>query len=429
MAFTLFCLLFLGLLCAGLPLGFVFLVPSLVYMVLSDIPLVLAGQMMLQQFLKFVLIAIPLYIFAGELMNAAGVTNRIFNFAHSLCGHIRGGLGHVNVIASMIFAGMSGSAAADAAGLGRIEIKAMVAIGYRPAFAAAISASSSVIGPIIPPSIGLILYASIAEVGVDWLFLAGFLPGVLIGLALMVAIYLQVLLGREVCPVTPFPGWKTLAHRFVTAAPAVASPVVIVGGMVTGYFTPTEAGVIAVAIALSLGLIYRELSWEGFASSVMRSVRGTSSIMFILATVSCFAWVLTVEKAPDYVADLLLSLTRERWLLMGLILLTLLFLGLFETASANLLIVAPILVPIAPQLGLDLVHLGVVLVFALVIGNVTPPVGICLFIVQDITRLPMNVIVRANAPYLIALIIALILVAYLPEITLWLPKQFGYQNV
>ena len=329
----------------------------------------------------------------------------------------------------MIFAGMSGSAAADAAGLGRIEIKAMVASGYRPAFAAAISASSSVIGPIIPPSIGLILYASIAEVGVDWLFLAGFLPGVLIGLALMVAIYLQVLLGREVCPVTPFPGWKTLAHRFVTAAPAVASPVVIVGGMVTGYFTPTEAGVIAVAIALSLGLIYRELSWEGFASSVMRSVRGTSSIMFILATVSCFAWVLTVEKAPDYVADLLLSLTRERWLLMGLILLTLLFLGLFETASANLLIVAPILVPIAPQLGLDLVHLGVVLVFALVIGNVTPPVGICLFIVQDITRLPMNVIVRANAPYLIALIIALILVAYLPEITLWLPKQFGYRNL
>lgn len=428
MAFTLFCLLFVGLLFVGLPIGFVFLVPSLVYMALSDVSLVLAGQMMLQQFLKFVLLAIPLYVFAGELMNATGVTNRIFNFAHAMFGHVRGGLGHVNVVGSMIFAGMSGSAAADAAGLGRIEIKAMVEAGYRPAFAAAISATSSVIGPIIPPSIGLVLYGSIAEVGIDWLFLAGFMPGVLLGIALMVAIYLQVLFGQEACPLTPYPGWGALGRRFIAAAPAIASPIVIVGGMVTGVFTPTEAGVIAVAIALGLGLSYRELSWAGFIDAVMRSVRGTASIMFILATVSCFAWVLTVEKAPDHVADLLLSLTSERWLLMGLILLTLLFLGLFETASANLLIVAPILVPIAPQLGLDLVHLGVVLVFALVIGNVTPPVGICLFIVQDITRLPMSVIVRATGPYLVAMILALILVAYLPEITLWLPKQFGYRG-
>ena len=428
MAFTLFCLLFVGLLFVGLPIGFVFLVPSLVYMALSDVPLVLAGQMMLQQFLKFVLLAIPLYVLAGELMNATGVTNRIFDFAHALCGHVRGGLGHVNVIGSMIFAGMSGSAAADAAGLGRIEIKAMVEGGYRPAFAAAISATSSVIGPIIPPSIGLVLYGSIAEVGIDWLFLAGFMPGVLLGIALMIAIYLQVVFGHEICPLTPFPGWRALGWRFIAAAPAIASPIVIVGGMVTGIFTPTEAGVIAVAIALFLGLAYRELSWAGFTDAVMRSVRGTASIMFILATVSCFAWVLTVEKAPDHVADLLLSLTSERWLLMALILLTLLFLGLFETASANLLIVAPILVPIAPQLGLDLVHLGVVLVFALVIGNVTPPVGICLFIVQDITRLPMSVIVRATGPYLVAMILALILVAYLPEITLWLPKFLGYRG-
>ena len=218
MAFTLFCLLFVGLLFVGLPIGFVFLVPSLVYMALSDVPLVLAGQMMLQQFLKFVLLAIPLYVLAGELMNATGVTNRIFDFAHALCGHVRGGLGHVNVIGSMIFAGMSGSAAADAAGLGRIEIKAMVEGGYRPAFAAAISATSSVIGPIIPPSIGLVLYGSIAEVGIDWLFLAGFMPGVLLGIALMIAIYLQVVFGHEICPLTPFPGWRALGWRFIAAA-------------------------------------------------------------------------------------------------------------------------------------------------------------------------------------------------------------------
>jgi tripartite ATP-independent transporter DctM subunit len=427
MAFAVFCALFLGLLFVGLPIGFVFLVPSIVYMVMTDTNLVLLGQTMLQQFLKFVLLAIPLYVLAGELMNTAGITNRIFNFAHALVGHVRGGLGHVNVIGSMIFAGMSGSAAADAAGLGRVEIKAMVEGGYRPAFAAAISATSSTIGPIIPPSIGLVLYGAIAEVGVDWLFLAGFVPGVVLGIALMIAIYLQVLLGRETCPLTPFPGFGALGRHFLAAAPAIASPIVIVGGMVTGVFTPTEAGVIAVVIALGLGLAYRDLTLGGLVEATMRAVRGTASIMFILATVSCFAWVLTVEKAPDRVAELLLSMTSETWLLMLLILATLLFLGLFETASANLLIVAPILVPIAPQLGLDLVHLGVVLVFALVIGNVTPPVGVCLFIVQDITRLPLGVIVRATLPYLAAMIVALFVVAYVPEVTLWLPKLFGYR--
>lgn len=427
MAFNVFCGLFLLLLFSGLPIGFVFLVPSIAYMVLSDTSLVLLGQTMLQQFLKFVLLAIPLYVLAGELMNTSGVTNRIFNFAHAMFGHVRGGLGHVNVIGSMIFAGMSGSAAADAAGLGRVEIKAMVEGGYRPAFAAAISATSSVIGPIIPPSIGLVLYGAIAEVGVDWLFLAGFVPGVLLGIALMIAIYIQVLLGREDCPLTPFPGFAVLGRRFIAAAPAIASPIIIVGGMVSGVFTPTEAGVIAVALALGLGMAYRDLTWSGLSDSLMRAVRGTASIMFILATVSCFAWVLTVEKAPDRVAELLLSLTTEKWILMLLILATLLFLGLFETASANLLIVAPILVPIAPQLGLDLVHLGVTLVFALVIGNVTPPVGVCLFIVQDITRLPLGVIVRATLPYLVAMIVALLAVAYVPELTLWLPKVFGYK--
>jgi len=427
MAFTVFCVGFLLLLFTGLPIGFVFLVPSILYMVLTDTSLVLLGQSMLQQFLKFVLLAVPLYVLAGELMNTSGLTTRIFNFAHAMFGHIRGGLGHVNVIGSMIFAGMSGSAAADAAGLGRVEIKAMVAGGYRPEFAAAISATSSVIGPIIPPSIALVLYGAIAEVGVDWLFLAGFVPGVLLGVALMIAIYVQVLLGRERCPLTPFPGFAALGRHFLAAAPAIATPIVIVGGMVSGVFTPTEAGVVAVAIALGLGIVYRDLTWAGTLDALMRAVRGTASIMFILATVSCFAWVLTVEKAPDRVAGLLLSLTDQTWIVMLLILATLLFLGLFETASANLLIVAPILVPIAPQLGLDLVHLGVTLVFALVIGNVTPPVGVCLFIVQDITRLPLAAVVRATLPYLGAMIVALFVVAYVPEVTLWLPKAFGYK--
>ena len=428
MAFTLFAASFFVLLALGLPIGFVFLVPSVLYMLLTDTPLVLAGQTMLQQFLKFILLAIPLFVLAGELMNTSGITNRIFNFAHACFGHIRGGLGHVNVVGSMIFAGMSGSATADAAGLGRIEIKAMVAAGYRPQFAAAITCASSTIGPIIPPSIGLVLYGAIAEVGVDWLFLAGFVPGVFLGLALMLAIWIEVIRGREICPLTPFPGFAALGRNFVAAAPAISMPVLIVGGMVWGVVTPTEAAVAAVVLALAIGAAYGDLRWREVVDAVSRSVQGSAGIMFILATVACFSWVLTIERVPDMVAEAMLALTRERWVLMLMILATLLLLGCFETASANLLIVAPILVPIAPQLGLDLVHLGVVLVFALVIGNVTPPVGICLFIVMEITRLPMGQVVRATTPYLIAMIAALFVVAYWPEMTLWLPRQFGYRG-
>ena len=428
MALTLFAASFFVLLAIGMPIGFVFLVPSVLYMLLTDVPLVLAGQTMLQQFLKFVLLAIPLFVLAGELMNTSGITTRIFNFAHACFGHIRGGLGHVNVLGSMIFAGMSGSATADAAGLGRIEIKAMVEAGYRPQFAAAITCASSTIGPIIPPSIGLVLYGAIAEVGVDWLFLAGFVPGVFLGIALMIAIWIEVIAGREICPLTPFPGFAALARRFLAAAPAISMPLVIVGGMVWGIVTPTEAAVAAVVLALAIGAAYGDLRWREVVDAVSRSVTGSAGIMFILATVACFSWVLTIERVPDMVAEAMLSLTQSRWLLMLMIIATLLFLGCFETASANLLIVAPILVPIAPQLGLDLVHLGVVLVFALVIGNVTPPVGICLFIVMEITRLPMGQIVRATTPYLLAMIAALFVVAYWPEMTLWLPRVFGYRG-
>ncbi|MBM3539049.1 MAG: TRAP transporter large permease [Alphaproteobacteria bacterium] len=429
MGLAVFAISFVVLLVLGMPIGFAFLVPSLLYMVVTETPLVLAAQTMLQQFLKFVLLAIPLFILAGELMNTSGITTRIFNFAHAAFGHIRGGLGHVNIIGSMIFAGMSGSATADAAGLGRVEIRAMIHGGYRPEFAGAITAASSTLGPIIPPSIGLVLYGAIAEVGVDWLFMAGLVPGVVLGAALMAAIYLQVLLGREYCPLTPFPGLAEFGWKLLVAAPAMSVPVVIVGGIITGIFTPTEAAVVAVLLALGLGIIYRELTLPELAGAVMRSVRGTAGIMFILATVACFSWVLTVERVPDLVAESMLSLTDEKWVLVLLILLALLILGLFETSSANLLIVAPILVPIAPQLGFDLVHLGVVLVFGLIIGNVTPPVGISLFIVAEITRRPISAIARATLPYLVAMIAALFVVAYWADMVLWLPRLLGYKGV
>lgn len=426
MALALFGIAFVALLVLGAPVAFVFLAPSMLYMVVTGTSLILVGQTMLQQFVNFVLLAIPLFILAGELMNTAGITSRIFAFATATVGHIRGGLGHVNVLASLIFSGMSGSSAADAAGLGRVEIKAMVEKGYRPEFAAAITAASSTVGPIIPPSVGLVLYGAIAEVGVDWLFMAGLLPGILLGLALMASIYLEVLTGRENCPTEPFPGWPTLVRTFLGAALPLLLPVIIVGGIVTGTLTPTEAGCAAVLLALVVGLVHGELRPSELLPALMRSVRATAGIMFILATVGLFAWVLTVEHVPDLVAQAMFSLTEERWILMLLILATLLFLGCFETASANLLIVTPILVPIAPELGIDIVHLGVILIFALAIGQITPPVGITLFIVTEITRLPMGRIVRATSPYLVAMALALLIVAYSPDVALWLPRQFGY---
>ncbi len=428
MALGLFVCAFVVLLLLGAPIAFTFLVPSMLYMAVTGTSLILVGQTMLQQFTNFVLIAIPLFILAGELMNTSGITNRIFSFSHALAGHIRGGFGHVNVIGSLIFAGISGSSAADAAGMGRVEIKAMVERGYRPAFAAAITAASSTVGPIIPPSIGLVIYGAIAEVGVDWLFMAGVVPGFLLGVALMVAIWIQVVTGREDCPIEPFAGWRALIRTFIGAFAALAMPAIIIGGLVTGLLTPTEAGCAAVLLALALGAAYGDLRIADLLPALMRSVRSSATVMFILATVGLFAWVLTVERAPDHVAQAMFSLTDETWVMMLLILVTLLILGCFETATANLLICTPILVPIAPALGIDLVHLGVILVFALAIGQITPPVGMTLFIVMDITRLPMSTIVHAITPYLIAMIVALFLVAYWPELTLWLPRQFGYSG-
>lgn len=428
MALGLFLCAFALLLLIGAPIAFTFLVPSMLYMVVTGTSLILVGQTMLQQFTNFVLIAIPLFILAGELMNTSGITNRIFSFSHALMGHVRGGFGHVNVVGSLIFAGISGSSAADAAGMGRVEIKAMVERGYRPAFAAAITAASSTVGPIIPPSIGLVIYGAIAEVGVDWLFMAGVVPGFLLGVALMVAIWIQVVMGREDCPIEPFAGWRALVRTFIGAFAALSMPVIIVGGLVTGLLTPTEAGCAAVLLALALGALYGDLHLADLLPALMRSVRSSATVMFILATVGLFAWVLTIERAPDHVAQAMFSLTGETWVMMLLILITLLILGCFETATANLLICTPILVPIAPALGIDLVHLGVILVFALAIGQITPPVGMTLFIVMDITKLPMSAIVQAITPYLIAMILALFLVAYWPDLTLWLPRQFGYSG-
>ncbi|HBB18528.1 MAG TPA: ABC transporter permease [Syntrophus sp. (in: bacteria)] len=415
------------LLLLGVPVAFSFLAASLAYLVATDTPLAIAAQQLSGGVRGYTLLAIPLYILAGELMNTCGITQRIFDFANALVGHVRGGLGHVNVLASMIFAGMSGSSSADAAGLGRVEIKAMIEKGYRPEFAAAITAVSSTIGPIIPPSIHLVLFGAMAEVGIDALFLAGIVPGVIMGLCLMGAISIQVMTGREQCPTDPWPGIRQLAVAFWRGILPLSAPVIIVGGILSGVFTPTEAGAVAVLYALLLGAIYKELTWAGLKDAMLRAVRSTVVVMFILGTAKVFAWGITVEKVPEIISLALFSLSSNPAMVLLLILVALLVLGTFESATANLVIVTPILVPMAPMLGLDIVHFGVVIVLALMIGIITPPVGMSLYIVCDIIKIPFERVVRAVLPYIVALIVALLLVAYFPDAVMYIPRFYGYK--
>ncbi|OUS03995.1 hypothetical protein A9Q96_16950 [Rhodobacterales bacterium 52_120_T64] len=410
----------------GIPVAFCFLTSAIIYMWSSDLPLAMTAQQMSSGVRGYTLVAIPLYVLAGELMNSGGITRRIFDFANAMVGHVKGGLGHVNVVASVIFAGASGSSSADAAGLGRIEIKSMLDKGYRPEFAASITAVSSTIGPIIPPSIHLVLYGALAEVGIDYLFLAGIVPGFIMAACMMAMIYFLVVTGREPCPTQPKASPRERLRYFGRAIFPASAPVIIVGGILSGIFTPTEAGAVAVGYALILGLIYGDLTLASLKEAMVRSVKSTAMVMFILATAKVFALGITLEQVPELLAVALFSLTENVTVLILLVLIALLILGTFESASANLVIVTPVLLPMAPSLGLDPVHMGVVVVLALMIGVITPPVGISLFIVSDIAGVSFGKVVRNVLPYIFALIVALLLVTFLPDLVLFLPRVFGY---
>jgi tripartite ATP-independent transporter DctM subunit len=386
--------------------------------------LTIIPQTMIEGVNSYTLLAVPLYIFVGELMNSTGITNRIFSFALALMGHVRGGLGHVNVLGSMIFAGISGSATADAAGLGRVEIKAMEEAGYRTEFAAAITAASSIIGPIIPPSIHMVIYGAIADVSVASLFLGGFVPGVLMGVSLMVMIYFMARTGREVCPVHKRPPLKEIFRSFRKALFPILAPVIIVGSIIFGIGTPTESGAIAVMYVVILGLIYRELTIKNIMGALERTVSSSIVIMFILATSRAFAWSLTIERVTDSIVELIFAFTGNKFVILLLINVVLLILGCFETATANLVIVTPILVAVAQQIGMDLVHLGVMVVFNLVIGIITPPVGTSLYIVADITKLPFETVAKETLKYLPPLLVVLALITYWPQLVLFVPNLF-----
>jgi tripartite ATP-independent transporter DctM subunit len=375
---------------------------------------------------SFPLLAIPFFILAGNLMNAGGTTGRIFAVAKLLVGKVRGGLAHVNVLASMLFAGMSGSAVADAAGLGVIEIEAMEREGYSPRYAATITAASSTIGPIIPPSIPFVIYGSLANVSVGALFLAGLVPGLLVGIGLMIAIAIAA--RRQNLPRSA--GWPAfgVALRIVArAAPALALPPMILAVIFTGVATPTETAGVAAALAFVLGrFVYRELAINDLWRILWETGRQTAQVMLIVAMSAPFGWVLIQQQVPNAILQALLGLSSEPWVILLIVNVVLLFLGMFLETIAILIIAYPILAPVMAAIGVDPVHFGVMIVLNMMIGLVTPPVGLCLYVVSGIARVPIAEIGRELAPYLLALLGVLALVTYVPAISTWLPNMLGF---
>lgn len=368
----------------------------------------------------FTLLAIPFFILAGNLMNVGGTTQRIFRFARALVGHFNGGLGQVSVISSMIFSGMSGSAVADAAGLGQIQHRAMVDAGYKPTISAAIVAGASTIGPVIPPSIPFVLYGAITTVSVARLFLAGAIPGVFMGLAMMIAIWLMA--RPRGLPRDPKATLNEILMSFKEAFWPLLAPFIIIGGITTGFFTPTEAAVVATLYALALGFYYRDLKWRDLPDIMFVSLKQTCGLMFIIATANFFGWFTIFERIPDALIMQLsaigASATAFLWIVIGIILV----LGMFLDGNAIFLITLPIFMKICPMFGIDMVNFGVVMTLLIMIGNLTPPVGMCLFAVESFARVGIWSLAFECLPYLVAILAVTILCAFVPEIALWLPN-------
>lgn len=369
---------------------------------------------------SYILISIPFFILAGEIMNTGGITNRIFNFANLLVGRIPGGMGHSNVFASIIFSGMSGSAVADTGGLGMIEMKAMTDKGYDKEFSAAVTCASATIGPIIPPSIPLVVYGAMAEVSVGSLFMGGILPGILMGLALMIMIYFISL--KRKYPIRDKIAFKEKLIICKMAFLPLLTPIIVVGGILTGVMTPTEAAIIASAYALFLGILYKEISLKSLWIIFQRSAINSATILFIIASATAFSWVLSVEGIPQQVTAMILSITSSPVLILIILNIVFIVMGMFMEGLSILTIIVPFLLPLMKAVGINPIHMGIMVVLNVMIGLSTPPVGMSLFVIKKITDVNMRKLYKEIIPLLIPLFIVLILVTFVPAISLTIPN-------
>lgn len=458
---------FLLLMLIGLPVALAMFSASALYLLAYGVaPDIIIAQRMIAGVESFPLLAVPFFILAGNLMNIAGVTGRIYAFAVSLVGWMKGGLAQVNIIGSVIFSGMSGTALADAAGIGTIEIKAMKDHGYPVEAAVGVTAASATLGPIFPPSLPFVIYGMMANVSIGALFMAGILPGLVMTILMMATVaifaarkgwgsdapfdvrklaeaslevaivfcfpllvYLLILVGLSVNLAVLVALVLLVAldwHFDWSAVMALMTPVILIGGMTMGWFTPTEAAVAAVMWSLFLGLVrYRTMTLRTLAKASFDTIETTASVLFIVTAASVFAWLLTVSQAAQLASDAILGLTDNKWAFLLLVNVLVLIIGCFLDTIAAITIIVPIMLPIATRLGVDPVHFGLIITLNLMIGLLTPPLGVVLFVLSRISRLSIERTTMAILPWMAPLFIALLVITFIPAVTLWLPTQLG----
>ena len=422
MAFTII-LAFVAFFILGFPVVVAMAVPALLYVLLSGFPMELLAQRMTYALDSFPLVAVPVFIFVGSLMNQSGITSDIYRFAHTVAGRVPGGLAQVNVVGSLIFSGTSGAALADIGGLGRIEVRAMVNAGFTRAYAAAITGASAVVGPIFPPSIPIIIFGSVTSVSIVQLLIAGIMPALLYVALLMTTVaWLAHRYGHPRS--ASWPRLRDVWATFVPAAPALFTPILLVGGMLLGIFTPTEAASVTVAYILLITMIfYGGISWPRLRFALFDTVKTTSAVLIIVSAAALFGWVLTIEQLPQTFTRAILSLSTDPIVLLVVVNLMLLVVGMFLDSTTATLLVAPLVMGPLVLAGVDPVHLGIIFIFNLMIGILTPPMGLALFLLADIAKAPMPAILKALLPFYLPLFLSLAIITAWPELTLWLPKM------
>jgi C4-dicarboxylate transporter DctM subunit len=418
-----------GLAFLGLPIGHSMIAGSILYLALAGLDMGTAAEQFLNgMYSNYIILAVPLFILAAELMNIGSMTDRLMAFCNAVVGRFRGGLAHVNILQSIIFAGMSGSAIADAAGTGKMMQQLMTKDGkYPPSYAAALTAATAVIGPIIPPSIPMVIYALVSDASIGYLFLGGVVPGLLMALAQMIIVFFDA--RRLNFPVEQPTPLRDLPRITWMALPTLMMPVVLLGGIYSGITTPTEAAAIAAAYALLISVVlYRSVSFSDFYHSTLRSARTTASIGMLIAGALVFNYVVTVENIPHSLSVMLQTWDLSPTGFLILVNVVLLLLGCLLEGTTILLVIVPVLIPTAQALGVDMVHFGVMVVVNIMIGLITPPYGLLLFVMTRIAEVPLRDLVRDTMPFLFSMLVALGLITFVPGVVLWLPRLFGYQG-
>ena len=418
---TLLLFVFIALLLLGLPIGFAMLGSSMLVIGLEGIPVSVVAQRVATSVQSFPLLAVPLFTLAGSLMNESGISERLFNFTRAFVGHIRGGLAQTAIVGNIFLSGISGSSVADCAATSRVFVPQLTQAGYGQGFAAAVCAAAATLGPIIPPSILMVIYAWQANVSLGDLFIAGLIPGLIMALAMMLVIGITA--HQRGFPKDAGFSGQRLWHAFKEALWALAMPMLILVGFRMGVFTATEIAAVACAYSLIVGLfVYRTLTWKGLPEILLTTGRETAAILVIAAGAAPFGWILGVEQAPQHVAELLTSISREPWIILLILNISLLIAGMFMETLAIMIILVPILIPLLTELQINLLHFGIVLLVNLVIGQITPPVGVLMFVASSVSKTHLGLIVKEIGPFVFALIAALALLTYVPWLSLWLPE-------